>query len=85
MIYLSEIFSVLKDIGDFFVNLFDSLVALIEFLWELILQLDDMVLMVSQSAANLPVIFTFIPPTIVVFASVVITVAVLYLILGRNK
>ena len=82
---MSEIFSVLKDIGDFLVNIFGALVELISFLWEMILQIDDMVLMITEAAGNLPVIFTFIPPSIVVFASAVITVAVLYLILGRNK
>lgn len=82
---MSEVYSVLKDIGDFFVNIFEATCSLYQFLWELILQVDDMVLMVSQSARNLPIVFTFIPPSIVVFASVVITVAVLYLILGRNK
>lgn len=81
---MSVIFSGLKDFFDLVGNFFSSIFSLLEFLWDLIAQIDDMIIMITEAASNLPLVFTFIPPSILVFASAVIIIAVLYLILGRN-
>lgn len=81
---LEDIFSSIRGIADIFEWFADTLITLVVFLLNLIESL-------IQFLGLVPIVLTFITssigylPTVVMgFASVTITIAILYLILGRN-
>lgn len=74
---LQSIFNVIKSIGDFFVTMFSWVSSGVK-------QLVGLVLLLGKAVLAIPSYISWIPFSVVAVITVMITVAVLYKVLGRE-
>lgn len=70
---------------DWFSSFSETIASIIGYFSGVIEDIVEMVVMLGYAAADLPTLFSFLPPPVVTLLTVFLTAAILYKILGRES
>lgn len=74
----------MESLLNWFSSFSETIFSMIQYVVGLIEDIVKMVIMLGIAAAELPQIFTFLPPQIVAILGVFLTAAILYKVIGRE-